>query len=318
MVVERAVGGDHAAAVVEIGLGVDEGGAVHVAHPAAGRGQDRLGATGIPQFRLLTRIEVEIAVALAHQHNLQAHTADIHFVGHAQGKTKGIDLGRAARFGHHDAHAGRLGQRGGFHGRPCFAGLIAPGALAHDTTPQRTGARARHDAQCGPALEAKADHHHVAGFAANEVARAVDWVDHPHAWPSQARVVVRQFFRQDCVVGEFLSQAADDERVGRQISLGDGLAAGLVLDRDRPLGEAAYKGGSFLGQPPRDIELVRKIDRPAHDDLAARSATSRRRPMSSTRPARGRSRPVRSTGMRSPMESETTPMRKGDKASPRR
>ena len=96
MVVQRAVGGDYAVAVVEIGFGVDQGPAVHVAHPAAGCGQNRLRAAGVPQFGLLARIEIQIAFALAHQRHLHAHAADGHLIGHAQGTTKGIDLGRAA------------------------------------------------------------------------------------------------------------------------------------------------------------------------------------------------------------------------------
>jgi hypothetical protein len=96
VVVQRAVGGDHAAAVVEIGLAVVERSAVHVAHAAAGRDQNRFRAAGVPQFRLFTRIEVEVAFPLGHQGNLQTHAADRHLVGHAQGATKGIDLRRAA------------------------------------------------------------------------------------------------------------------------------------------------------------------------------------------------------------------------------
>ena len=122
----------------------------------------------------------------------------------------------------------------------------------------------RHHAESGLAVKAKADHDHVAGLATDEVARPVDGIDHPHARLCQTRAVVGQFLRQNRVAGKLLRQAADDERVGRQISLGDRLAAVLVLHCDGLLGKAAHQGSGFPGQPARDGELVRKIGRATH------------------------------------------------------
>jgi len=53
-----------------------------------------------------------------------------------------------------------------WHGRARSARLLAPSSLADHTTPHRAGARVRHHAEHGPAVEAEADHHHVAGLAA--------------------------------------------------------------------------------------------------------------------------------------------------------
>ena len=66
---------------------------------------------------------------------------------------------------------------------------------------------------------------HEAVLAPDEVARAVDRIDHPDARLAQALAGVGQLLGQDDVVGERLAQARDDQRAGGVVGLGDRLVA---------------------------------------------------------------------------------------------
>ena len=66
---------------------------------------------------------------------------------------------------------------------------------------------------------------HEAGFAPDEVAGAVDRIDHPDPRRAQALAVVRDLLGQDDVVGERGAQALDDQRAGGVVRLGHRLVA---------------------------------------------------------------------------------------------
>src|SRR5207237_7559579 len=186
--------------------------------------------------------------------------------------------------------------------------------LADGAAPGGASGRLGHHAHGRPAVDAQANHHRVADVAADEVAGAVDGVDHPDPRLGEARAVVGHLFGQDGVVGEGRGQTPNDELAGREIGGGDWLALVLVVDPDGRGLKGANQRGRLEGDGAGDFELAGAGHR-----AAPRSRASARRPASSTTPAKATSIPVTSTGTRSPpIRSEATPMSVGESASPNR
>ena len=105
--VQRAVGGHDAAPVVEILAIVDERVAVDVGHLAARGGEDRLGAAGVPDLGPTARVDVEIALRLGDEADLETDAADVHLVLDLQRLLDPIDPLRPVRLGGDQPDAGR-------------------------------------------------------------------------------------------------------------------------------------------------------------------------------------------------------------------
>ena len=187
--------------------------------------------------------------------------------------------------------------------------VLHPGAATDDPAVDLLGERVRHRADRGPPVDHEADHHHEAGVAQDEVAGAVDRIDHPDPAASDARARVRNLLGQDDVLGKCGREPLEDQGVGGLVGLGHRLVAGLALDVQALAAIAAHQHGRLARDLRRDLQLGDVVAHRA--PLLARSRVSAERPASSTRPARKGSVTVTSTGSLRPIRSEAKPIDRG-------
>src|SRR6185295_12513751 len=98
--------------------------------------------------------------------------------------------------------------------------------------------------------------------------------------------------------------------------LGDRLVVALDLDRQAFAVVPAYEDGRLARDHRRGFHFAIVAAHAGTAAAAARSLRNAPRPTSSTRPAITSSKPVASTGKRSPMRSENRPITSGENASP--
>ncbi len=146
----------------------------------------------------------------------------------------------------------------------------------------RAGARPRRPR---PPVDDEADHDDEAGVAQDEVAGAVDRIDHPDPATSEARAVSGISSDRMTSSGKAAERRSTISVLAALIGLGDRLVAGLAVDV-----AGACRGSRAPARPPRARSWRRSPARAAKSLIGApplaRSRASAARPASSTRPAR--------------------------------
>ena len=164
---------------------------------------------------------------------------------------------------------------------PSVASTHAPTPAAPMYTLAGDGVGDRADGRA--AVDRQADHDDEAGVAGDEVARAVDRIDHPDAPPPETFAGVGDLLGQDDVVGKRLGEARDDERVGRDVGVGDRFVARLGADGQLLAVVAAHQLAGLARDAGRDVDLAIEV---AHDVTAAACevAAQRRAPREQHQP----------------------------------
>ena len=230
LVVRAAVARENSTPIEKVATVIDERLAGEVRHAPARFGDDCVGCARVPLLGLGARVDVEVALPLTDEPDLEPDAAGADFALDTKRRANGVDALAAVRTADGDAHLGRVGRLADSKRDRLAVAFAKPRARAARRIEDPSARRLIDDPEPRDAVDGKADHDGELAVALDELLGAVHRVDDPEAVVREPPLRVGRLLGEDAVVGKVDGQPLDDERVCGLVGIGHRLVADLPLN----------------------------------------------------------------------------------------